>query len=193
MNVDMAIQVLLSIISGVCFLAAALPKLRHPKGFVLAVLEYRVLPPYLGRAYAHLVPPLECLLGLLLLSGIAVRSAAIVSSLLVLSFITGVGINVIRGRTLDCHCFGKTTKRAIGWWLLLEDGALLCATCTLALLASRWVVPESWSIWHFTGVPQAESVEPLLGCAIVTICVALLLNKSSNGKRLYGNTHQSHS
>lgn len=144
-----ALQVLLSIIVGVCFLAAALPKLRHPKGFVLAVLEYRVLPFHLSRAYARLLPPLECLLGLLLLTGVAVRSAAIVSSLLVLTFITGVGINVIRGRTLECHCFGKTATRMIGWKLLLEDVALLCATLMLTLLAHTWLAPESWSIWHF--------------------------------------------
>ena len=39
------IEVLLSAVLGISFLAAAVPKLRHPKGFVLAVLEYRVLPP----------------------------------------------------------------------------------------------------------------------------------------------------
>ena len=58
---------------GIIFLTSAVPKLRHPKGFVLAVLEYRVLPPRLSWYYARLVPPLEFLLALLLLSGTAVR------------------------------------------------------------------------------------------------------------------------
>lgn len=147
--IDIAIQALLSITLGVCFLAAALPKLRHPESFMLAVVGYRVLPFRLSKVYARLLPPLECLLGLLLLGGIAVRSAAIVSSLLALSFITGVGINVIRGRTLECHCFGKATKRMIGWKLLLEDIALFGAAVALAILASTWVTPEPWSICRF--------------------------------------------
>ncbi|GAC1388303.1 MAG: hypothetical protein NVSMB33_17900 [Ktedonobacteraceae bacterium] len=185
---DMAIQVLLSIILGICFLAAALPKLRHPKGFVLAVLEYHVLPFRLSRVYARLLPPLECLLGLLLLSGIAVRSAAIVLSLLVLSFIMGVGINLGRGRTLECHCFGKTTKRMIGWKLLLEDIALLCATIALTIFASKWVALEPWSIFRFIGLVQAESIGPLLGCVVVTVCISTLLSKSSYNKGLYEGT-----
>jgi hypothetical protein len=38
------IEAILSVLLGVIFLTSALPKLRHPRGFVLAVLEYRVLP-----------------------------------------------------------------------------------------------------------------------------------------------------
>src|SRR5205807_7414868 len=93
-------EVVLSAVLGIIFLASAVPKLRHPKGFVLAVLEYRVLPPRLSWFYARLVPPLEFLLALLLLTGTAVRSAAVVMSMLLLSFIAAVGINLTRGRDL---------------------------------------------------------------------------------------------
>src|SRR5207302_4809717 len=106
----MGAEILLSIALGIVFLAAAVPKLRHPRGFVLAVLEYRVLPARLSRFYARLVPSLELLLALLLLTGTAVRSAAAITSVLLFSFIAAVGINLIRGRDLDCHCFGKATR-----------------------------------------------------------------------------------
>src|SRR5947209_6744809 len=82
----MGVEVILSTVLGIIFLASAVPKLRHPKGYVLAVLEYRVLPPGLGWFYARLLPPLELLLAVLLLTGIAVRSAAVVVSVLLLSF-----------------------------------------------------------------------------------------------------------
>lgn len=186
--IDMAIQALLSIILGVCFLAAALPKLRHPKGFVLVVLEYRILPLRLSRVYARFLPPLECLAGLLLLSGIAVRSAAIILSLFLISFIIGVGINMGRGRTLECHCFGQTTKRMIGWKLLLEDIALLCASIALTVFASQWVTMEPWSLFRLAGLVQAESIGPLLGCVVVTMCIVTLLSGSSYNKRLYKGT-----
>ncbi len=181
----MVIQMLLSIILGSSFLAAAVPKLRHPRGFVLAVLEYRVLPSGLSKFYARLLPPLECLLALLLLSGTAVRAAAIVMLLLILSFIIGVGINLVRGRTLDCHCFGKATKRGIGWRLLLEDVALLFAAIALTSFTNEWVTLEPWSVFHFIGLAQTASMEPLLGCVVLTTCIATLLGRSTYGSNSY--------
>jgi hypothetical protein len=85
------------LVLGIIFLVSAVPKLHYPRGFVLAVLEYRILPPRLSWFYARLLPPLEFLLALLLLSWMAVRSAAAVMAVLLLSFIVAVGINLTRG------------------------------------------------------------------------------------------------
>ncbi len=183
----MGTQVLLSIVLSIIFLASAVPKLHHPKGFVLAVLEYRILPPRLSWFYARLLPPLEFLLALLLLSGMAVRSAAAVMAVLLLSFIVAVGINLTRGRDLDCHCFGKAPRRPIGWRLLLQDGALLGAALALAALTREWLAPEPWSVLRLLGLVQARSFWPLLGCAAVTACSATLLSRSPAGGRRYGN------
>lgn len=184
MNI-MVMQVLLSIGLALIFLASAVPKLRHPKGFILAVLEYRVLPPGLSRLYARLLPPLELLLALLLLSGTAVRSAAIVLSLLLLSFMAAISINLARGRNLDCYCFGKTRRRSIGWGLLLEDCALLGAAIVLAVITSAWIAPEPWSVFRFADLMQAGSYVLLLVCAVVTACATALLSRSTSGKRRY--------
>jgi hypothetical protein len=184
--IGMGMQVLLSSALGISFLAAAVPKLRHPKGFVLAVLEYRVLPNRLSWFYARLLPPLECLLALLLLTGVAVRSAAVVVSLLLLSFIVAVGINLLRGRELDCHCFGKVTRRPIGWRLLLQDVALLCSAIALVAFTNEWVAPELWSVFRLSGLVQAGSPWPLLGCAAVSACTTAFLGRSTYGGRLYG-------
>ena len=179
-------EILLSTALGIVFLASAVPKLRHPKGFVLAVLEYRVLPPRLSWFYAHLVPPLEFLLALLLLTGTAVRFAAVMLSMLLLSFIVAIGINLARGRNLDCHCFGKAAMRPISWRLLLQDGALLGAAIAIAAAASEWVAPEPWSVFRLSGLIQAGSPWPVLGCATVTASTAALLSKSIHGKRPLG-------
>jgi putative oxidoreductase len=179
-------QVLLSITLGIPFLVSAVSKLHHPRGFILAVLEYRVLPPRLGWFYACLLPPLEFLLALLLLTGIAVRSAAAIVLVLLLSFIVAVGINLARGRDLDCHCFGKSTKRPIGWGLLLQDAALLGAAIALVTVTREWVGPEPWSVFRLLGLVQIGSFWPLLGCAAVTACTAILLSRSTYGRRGYG-------
>ena len=180
-----SIQVILSMGLAITFFASAIPKLLNPKGFILAVLEYRVLPTHLSWLYARLLPPLELLLALLLLSGTAVRSSAIVVALLLLSFMVAVSINLARGRDLDCHCFGKTHRRSIGWGLLLQDAALLGAAIVLAVITGAWIAPESWSVFRLSGLVQVGSPVLLLGCAAVTACAATFLSRSNFGKRHY--------
>lgn len=182
-----ALQVLLSLGLALIFLASAIPKLRHPKGFILAVLEYRVLPTRLSWIYARLLPPLELLLALLLLSGTAVRSVAIVLSLLLTSFIIAIGINLVRGRNLDCHCFGKAHRRSIGWGILFQDGALLGAAIALAVISGAWIEPEPWSLFRLSGLVQVGAPLLLLCCVAVTACAVVLLSGSTFAKRRYGN------
>lgn len=172
------IEVVLSIILGTVFLGSAIPKLRHPRGFVLTVLEYRVLPLTLSRFYGWILPPLELLLALLVLSGTSVRLAAIVISLLLFSFIVAVGINMARGRELDCGCFGTKKRRKIGWELLLQDGALLGSATTLTILASTWVGFESWSVFRLFGMGSIRNPFPFLICVGLTVSVTALLRKS---------------
>jgi uncharacterized membrane protein YphA (DoxX/SURF4 family) len=174
-----------SILLGLVFMASAIPKLRHPRGFVLVVVEYRVLPPHLSRLYARLVPPLEFLVALLVLTGTAVRSAAVVMALLLLSFIVAVGINVARGRDLDCHCFGPTMARPIGRGLVLQDLGLLAASGALVGVAERWGAVEPWSLFTLSGVARGGSLIPLLSCVAVTACAAALLGRTADGRRRY--------
>jgi hypothetical protein len=174
-----------STILGVIFIFSAIPKLRHPNGFILVVLEYRILPPRLGRVFARLVPQLELFAALLLLSGIAVRLAGALTSLLLLSFIVAISINIARGRNLDCHCFGKETRRQIGWNTLVQDGALLGLSAITLATASEWLTPEPWSVLRLFGMAGAASSGPFLGCAAISLCAAPLLGQLQRAGRRY--------
>jgi uncharacterized membrane protein YphA (DoxX/SURF4 family) len=168
----------LSLLLSIIFLLSSIPKLRRPKGFVLAVLEYRILPSLPSKIYGWSLPPLEMLLALLLLSGTSVRLTALVLSLLLLSFILAVSINVARGRDLDCGCFGAKKQRKIGWTLLLEDLALLGGALTLAILPSSWIDVEPWSIFRFIPARLASPLAFLL-CVGIAAGAALLLRRKS--------------
>lgn len=172
------IAALLSIILGCVFLASALPKLRRPRGFLLVVLEYRLLPPSLGRLYGWLLPPGEFLIALLLFTGTAIRTAGVLTALLLLSFIVAISVNLARGRRLDCHCFGNAMQRQIGWGLLLQDGVLLFSAITLIALARSWLNLESWSVLRLAGLPAgATSFVWLVGCLGITLCAAVVLRR----------------
>ena len=44
--------------------------------------------------------------------------------MLLLVFIAGIGANLARGRTPDCHCFGQLLSAPVGWSTLLRTGVL---------------------------------------------------------------------
>lgn len=168
------IQAVLSLTIGCIFIASAAPKLHHPKGFVLAVLEYRVLPASLGLLFGWALPPLEFLLALMNICGVNVHLANFILSLMLISFIIAIGINIERGRDLDCHCFERTKQHKISLMTLFRDGALLCATVT-ASIGSNWFGLESWSIFHILGLQETQYFIPILTCIGGTFCAAVLL------------------
>lgn len=142
------------------FIASALPKLRHPKGFVFAVMNYRVLPDTLSIPYGWLLPPLELGLALTLLFGIALPWAALALGMLLVSFIVAVGINLGRGNDIPCNCFGNNrgTTRPISRTLVLQDAGLLLGA--LALAGLSWGHPGlmPWSPLAFTRLARVPAL-----------------------------------
>ncbi len=170
-------RILLSLGLGCVFLASSIPKLYNPKGFALAVVEYRVLPIHLGLLFGQLLPPLEFFLALLLLSGVEVRLVTLILFFLLLSFLFAISINMGRGRDLDCHCFGVVRQRKIGWQTLLQDGLLLCMAGILVGLASNWMGLEPWSIFRFISTGMTQYLVPLFLCFGVTLAVTVVLRR----------------
>lgn len=179
----LVLQLGLSLLLGGVFLAAALPKLRHPKGFLLTVLEYRLLPEGASRLYARLLPPLELLVALLLFAGVAARLTALLLALLTVSFLIGVGVNVARGRDLDCGCFGqgKGASRRIGPGVLLQDAGLLAAALVLAATTPQWLGAAPWSLtWPLARLSSAPVAGPLvfLACVGSTVGITFTLERA---------------
>lgn len=119
-------------ILGAAFLAAAWPKIADPPGFAEAIHAYALVPAALLAPMALVLPWLEGLLALALLTGVARRSAALLASLLLLVFMAALSINLWRGHPVDCGCFGTkaVVRTAAGRltamrWDLVRDGALL--------------------------------------------------------------------
>jgi hypothetical protein len=173
------LQVALSVLLGGVFVAAALPKLRHPKGFLLTVLEYRVLPDGISRVYARLVPSAELFAALLLFAGVGVRAATVLLALLTASFLVGVGLNLARGRSLDCGCFGAGTAKAeradsrrIGPVLLLQDVGLLAAALVVGATTPDWTGLAPWSVVRLA---SGQRVSPLVGGLALLATIAATL------------------
>lgn len=115
---------------GLVFLLSVNGKLMNPLGFARGVIEYRILPDRVSYLAGLLLIPTEILLAATHLTG-WLLSFGVLSGIAVLTcFMTGVAINLRRGRLLPCHCFGASkgdviSGRTLARLALLMAGELL--------------------------------------------------------------------
>ena len=149
-------------VGGVFVVAGAL-KLPDPAAAVRAVRAYQLLPEPFVAPVAFGLPALEIALGLALLAGIFVRTAAIASALLLNVFIAGVASAWSRGLQIDCGCFGDGGPVAAGETAypaeILRDVALLVAACFLALRPASRLALGTSSMAVPSRTPEASRAE----------------------------------
>jgi uncharacterized membrane protein YphA (DoxX/SURF4 family) len=93
---------------------AGLLKLPHPAESVRAVRAYRILPESIVPTVGYVLPLLEVGLAVLLVLGLATRTAAVIASVLMVAFIIGIASVAARGISIDCGCFGGGGEVAEG-------------------------------------------------------------------------------
>ena len=91
---------------GAVWVVAGVLKLPDPNENVRAVRAYDLLPESVVPVVGHALPILEILVGLCLLLGLLTRVAAVVSALLLVAFVVGIGSAWSRGLSIECGCFG---------------------------------------------------------------------------------------
>jgi uncharacterized membrane protein YphA (DoxX/SURF4 family) len=95
---------------AVVWLWAGIAKLRDLDESVRAVKEYDLFPDALAELIGTALPVLEISLGLLLLFGLLTRTAAVVSTVLLMLFIAGLAQAQARGLEIQCGCFGTSEE-----------------------------------------------------------------------------------
>ena len=148
-----AVHWLLAIAVGAVFIYASLSKIEDPRAFAKIIYHYQVIGPSatLGFVPANLLavslPWLELIAGVLLVTGIWRREAALVSAVMLMVFVVAVGSTLARGIDIqNCGCFAlDESGRSAGWKLIAGDAALLLASLVVAFLPPRVdeVVAES--------------------------------------------------
>ncbi len=113
------------VVLGLVLLIAGLSKLQERKAFIQAVASYEILPHFLTRPFGILLPWLELGTAILLLSGVMPTVAGLLAAILLICFMVAILVNLLRGRELNCHCFGQLYQEKIGAGVLFQDGILL--------------------------------------------------------------------
>lgn len=151
---------------GFLFLAAGLSKLPERDRFAHAIENYRLLPESLPRVIALWLPPLEIAAGVALLAGLATRLAALLLASMLGVFILGVGLNLLRGRRIDCGCMGGKYKE-ITWAHVMKNAVLAGAALLVAALGPVTLALDN------AVAPGSAAANGTGFAALVTVSLAL--------------------
>jgi uncharacterized membrane protein YphA (DoxX/SURF4 family) len=127
------VALVLRIVLGVVFVYAAWTKLRTPwELFAMEVDAYQLLPLKAVELVARTLPWFELAVGLLLVTGFWLRSAAVATALLLAGFFALMVRAYAKGMEIPCGCFGAND--IISWKTLLRDGSLLASAVALVVI-----------------------------------------------------------
>jgi len=124
----------LRIFLGAVFVYAAYDKILHPLDFAKAVYNYQILPDILVNLVALILPFLELFMGICLILGFWLPGATVISSGLMVVFISALVFNLFRGLDVHCGCFStKGSGEGAGILTVLRDVFFLCVSIYLLL------------------------------------------------------------
>jgi len=92
-------------IIGLIFIYASWDKLQHPADFAGVIYEYRILPQICINVFAVILPWMEFVCGVLLISGFFKKGSILIINLLLTIFLIAIAVNLVRGLEIGCGCF----------------------------------------------------------------------------------------
>jgi len=120
---------LVRLVVGLIFIYASIDKLFNPNQFARIIYNYHILPGELINFTAIVLPWIEFICGLSLITGIYKDGSALILNLLVVVFLVAVGVNLVRGIDIECGCFTVSSKaKTNALSLMIRDIGLLILT-----------------------------------------------------------------
>lgn len=123
------------------FLLAGISKLFDREGTREAIENFGV-PAALAPAGSLLLPVAELVTTAALIPRVTAWWGALAALILLLAFCVGIGANLMRGKTPDCHCFGQIHSEPIGPSTLIRNVA--------------FAVPAAFVVLHGPGNPGLD-------------------------------------
>lgn len=142
-------MILCRIALGITFIVAAISKLWPLPGFpwsiasvktslamfAMGVDSYQILPTWAVSPLAHFLPFFEIVIGIWLISGIALRLSSLLSVLALCVFIYAMFSAWHRGLAINCGCFSQGGA-PIGLWDMIRDGLIFMPLALILLIGS---------------------------------------------------------
>ena len=118
--VDIALLIARLLLAAV-FVTAGLAKLFDLAGSRQALVNFGV-PDRLANPLGLLLPLGELIVALALIPRSTAWWGALGAIALLILFVVGIAVNLVRGNAPDCHCFGQLHSAPAGWPTLVRNG-----------------------------------------------------------------------
>jgi len=112
------------LILGGVFIWAGIIKITNPLGFAQDIANYQVYPQNISFFLALILPWIEVICGVFVITGLFLRSSSLLLSWILTGFLVLIIVTLIRGIDVECGCFGSLSRQ-VDYKLLLTDCALL--------------------------------------------------------------------
>jgi uncharacterized membrane protein YphA (DoxX/SURF4 family) len=120
------------VVLGLIFVFASVDKIADPAAFSRSIMNYHILPYGVAMVIATILPWMELLCGLTLLSGVLVQGSALLVLAMLIVFTGAVFSALIRGLDISCGCFTQDpTAGRIGWWKIAENIGMILLSAFL--------------------------------------------------------------
>ncbi|HTP80632.1 MAG TPA: MauE/DoxX family redox-associated membrane protein [Bacteroidota bacterium] len=145
------------ILVGLLFILAGAEKMGDTEAFALSIMNYQLSSESVATLLATVLPWVEFLAGLAILTGVYFRGASLIAALSLVLFTGAVATALLRRLDISCGCF--TQDPAVGkisWLKVAENSGLFLVT--LFLLNSRsdaFTLPSFLKRWHTDPHPPA--------------------------------------
>lgn len=121
-RIQAAASVFFRITLGLVFIYAAIDKIADPYIFAVDIRNYQIIPDALSNILAVLLPWIELICGISLITGFYIRSSALLIASMLVIFIIAIILAVIRGLNIDCGCYHTLNDSAkVSYQKLIED------------------------------------------------------------------------
>ena len=150
------------------FAAAGAAKLADRQGSRQAIVDFGV-PSAIAAPLGLLLPLAELAVAATLLPASTAWWGALGALALLSVFVVGISINLARGRTPECHCFGQLHSAPAGWKTLARNG-VLAAVAGFVLWEGYDGTGPSAVAW--LGALSAAQLLGLLGGVVVLALLA---------------------
>ena len=138
------------ILLAAVFAVAGVAKLLNPAETRKTIAEFGVRP-ILVNSLGSLLPAAELAVAVFLLAAPWAWWGALGALTLLSTFIAAIAMNLLKGRTPACHCFGQIRSKPIGWVTAGRNAALaLCAGLIV------WAGPNYASSNAVNGLASAQ-------------------------------------
>ena len=104
------LSLFIRVVLGLTFAYSSWFKITDPPAFAESMWNYRILPGFLVNPLAIVLPWIELIVALALISGWFRKGAALLACVMLAIFILALGVDLVRGIAVDCGCFSAQSQ-----------------------------------------------------------------------------------